>query len=211
MVERAGVAVVLGLGLAGPILAAAGAVASIAPASRGLTWAIGGLLAVGALGASWRSRDRFPAALNGAARRHPMRAAIWILLALVALLQLGRLCAFMANPANTFGSAFPDPGLTRHMCMSAYVQAAALARDGDSNVYEERHWPAFAPAGEELNSDWHAGWYSVGSFLRRRPPACEALPAYLSCSPPRSAPLAGRARNRRRQPMSDLPAGERST
>jgi hypothetical protein len=33
--------------------------------------------------------------------------------------------------------------------MSAYVQAAALARDGDPNIYDERHWPAFAAVGEQ--------------------------------------------------------------
>jgi hypothetical protein len=57
----------------------------------------------------------------------------------------------MANPANTFGSAFPDPTLIEHMCMSAYVQAGALARDGDANVYDESHWPAFRMKAGEKN------------------------------------------------------------
>jgi hypothetical protein len=75
-----------------------------------------------------------------------VRAALWSLLVLVALAQIGRLGAFMADERNTFGSAFPVPQLTEHMCMSAYVHAAALARRGEANVYDARHWPAFGEA-----------------------------------------------------------------
>jgi hypothetical protein len=92
-----------------------------------------------------------PASIDGAARRHPVRAGLWVVAALLALFQLGRLGAFMADPENTFGSAFPDPALTNHMCMSAYVQAGALARDGDANVYDEHHWPAFSMKAGEKN------------------------------------------------------------
>src|SRR5262245_48518724 len=119
MRERSVLVVVLGLTIAGPVLAAAAAVARYAPASSGLAWTIGGFVAAVGLFASWRWRYRLPASLDDAARRHPVRAGLWMLLALVALLQLFRLSAFMANPSNTFGSAFPDPGLTGHMCMSA--------------------------------------------------------------------------------------------
>jgi alpha-1,2-mannosyltransferase len=149
MIERTVVALVLGLGLACPIIAAASAIANAAPESPVVPWVTGTLLAASAVAAAWQMRHRLPSSLDGAARRHPKRAGLWALLALAALLQLGRLSAFMADPSNTFGSAFPDPGLTRHMCMSAYVQAAALARDGDSNIYNERHWPAFSTSGSE--------------------------------------------------------------
>lgn len=150
MLERTTLAVVLGLGLAVPLLAATAAVARVEPSSGGAAWAVGLAVAVAALVAAWRTRRRFPTSLDGSARRHPVRAGLWMLLALVALLQLGRLSAFMANPANTFGSAFPDPAISGHMCMSAYVQAGALARDGDRNVYDEHHWPAFTlKAGEK--------------------------------------------------------------
>src|SRR5262245_47952288 len=107
MRERTVVAALLGLGLAAPIVAATAAVARGAPAPA---WAVGGPLAALALGGALRLRRRLPEALDGAARRHPVRAALWLLLALVALLQIGRLGAFMADPARTSGSAFPDPG-----------------------------------------------------------------------------------------------------
>jgi hypothetical protein len=150
MLERTTLSVVLGLGLVVPVLAATAAVARVEPSSGGAAWAVGSVIAAAALFAAWRTRRRFPTSLDGSARRHPVRAGLWMLLALVAMLQLGRLSAFMANPANTFGSAFPDPAISGHMCMSAYVQAGALARGGDENVYAEHHWPAFTlKAGEK--------------------------------------------------------------
>jgi hypothetical protein len=110
MVERTVLAVLLGLALASPLIAAAGAVAHVVPESRALAWAIGGLLASGASALAWRWRSRFPASLDGAARRHPVRAGLWMLLALIALFQLGRLSAFMANEANTFRIGVSRPG-----------------------------------------------------------------------------------------------------
>jgi hypothetical protein len=144
MLERSVVAAVLGLGLAGPVLAAAAAVTRVSTGARGLAWVLGGAIAAALIALAFRARRWLPASLDGAARRRPLRAGAWLLLAVIALAQLGRLSAFMADPALTFGSAFPDPKLTAHMCMSAYVQAAALARDGDPNLYDERHWPTFA-------------------------------------------------------------------
>lgn len=149
--ERRALAVVLGLGLASPIVAATAAVARVVPSSGGVAWTAGCLVAAGAFVMAWRFGARIPASIDGAARRHPVRAGLWALAALVALFQLGRLGAFMANPENTFGSAFPDPAVVDHMCMSAYVQAGALARDGDANVYEEHHWPAFSTKAGEKN------------------------------------------------------------
>jgi hypothetical protein len=149
--ERTALSIVLGLGLALPVIAAVAAVARVVPAARVAAWLVGGVVVIATSAAALRLRTRFPGSLDGSARRHPVRAGLWCLLALVALLQLGRLSAFMADRENTFGSAFPDPNLTSHICMSAYVQAAALARDGDPNIYAERHWPAFALKHGELS------------------------------------------------------------
>jgi hypothetical protein len=159
MVERGVLAVVLGLGLATPVMAATAAVAHLAPGSGRIAWPVGGLAAAAAFFTGWRCKTRFPASIDGAARRHPVRTVLWLLLSVIALLQVGRLGAFMVDPANTYGSAFPDPGLTNHMCMTAYVQAAALARDGDPNLYDEQHWPAFHPKStkEAPSTVWELG------------------------------------------------------
>lgn len=94
---------------------------------------------------------RLPETLRGACRRRPVIAGLWALGALVALLQVGRLSMFMADPSRTWGSAFPDPKATSHMCMAAYVQAADLSRRGEPNLYDEHFYPTFTrdqPGGE---------------------------------------------------------------
>jgi len=85
-----------------------------------------------------------PRSLAGAARRRPVVASLWGLLALIALLQVGRLSAFMADPARTWGSTFPDPVATSHVCAAAYVHAAELARSGEANVYDAKFYPAYS-------------------------------------------------------------------
>jgi hypothetical protein len=107
--------------------------------------AIGGALAVG-LGAlaAWRFWAWVPDSISGGLRRRPVLAVLWTLGALVALLQLGRLAAFTADPDRLWGSAVPDPVAANHACFSAYVLAADLSRRGTENLYDEHHYPAFA-------------------------------------------------------------------
>lgn len=103
-------------------------------------------LGVTAALAAFRSvRRELSPSLDGGARRRPVAAGLWAIAALLSLVQIARVGAFAANPANTWGSAFPDPGVTTHACMSAYVHAADLSRRGEPNLYEGRHYPAFDP------------------------------------------------------------------
>jgi hypothetical protein len=164
--ERRIVVVVLALGLTLPILAATYAIARVAPSSSGAASVFGGLVSIGAIAMARRLEGRLPRSLDGAARRHPRRAVLWGLVAFLALIQLGRLGAFMANPANTFGSAVPERALASHMCMSAYLQAGALARDGDSNVYDEHHWPAFTMKAGEKSPGAPSRVAELGPFIQ---------------------------------------------
>jgi len=84
-----------------------------------------------------------PASLAGGMRRRPVLAALWALAAVLALVQVGRLSAFMADHDRVWGATFPDPKATGHMCMSAYVLAADLSRRGEPNLYDARFYPAF--------------------------------------------------------------------
>jgi alpha-1,2-mannosyltransferase len=84
-----------------------------------------------------------PEALAAGIRRRPVLAALWTLAALLALVQVGRLSAFMADHDRLWGSAVPDPKASEHMCMSAYVLAADLSRRGEPNLYDARFYPAF--------------------------------------------------------------------
>jgi hypothetical protein len=144
--ERVAISVVFALLLVTPLLAALGSSALWGGAPKPAMVALGVLLVAGALfGAVRVAAPRLPELLVGSARRHKVRAGFWAVLALLTVLQSGRLSAFMANPANKWGSAVPIPKAMRHACMAAYVQAAQLSRDGDPNVYAAEHYPLFRP------------------------------------------------------------------
>jgi alpha-1,2-mannosyltransferase len=65
--------------------------------------------------------------------------ALWGALAVLAVLQLGRMSVFMADPLQRWGAFAPEEFLTRHNCLSSYVHAAELARRGDANIYDDRY------------------------------------------------------------------------
>ena len=97
-----------------------------------------------ALAAAWLVWRWVPESLTGGQRRRPVVAGLWALSALLALLQMGRLSAFMEDPERTWGSVVPDPIAANHACLSAYVVAADLSRRGTQNLYDERFYPAFS-------------------------------------------------------------------
>jgi Glycosyltransferase family 87 len=85
-----------------------------------------------------------PTSVSGGLRRRPVLAVLWVLAALVALVEIGGLAAFSADPDRRWGSAVPDPAATNHACLSAYFLAADLSRRDVVNLYDERYYPAFA-------------------------------------------------------------------
>jgi len=106
---------------------------------------VAGAIAVAlALGATWLVWRWVPESLAGSLRRRPVVAGLWALSAVLALLQMGRLSAFMDDPERIWGSVVPDPLAANHACLSAYVVAADLSRRGTGNLYDERYYPAFA-------------------------------------------------------------------
>lgn len=88
--------------------------------------------------------NKLPIKLRGGLNRHPILSIVWLLVGILAVLQIGRLSAFMSDPSRAWGSTVPDPAAIGHQCMSAYVQAADLARRGERNLYAEKFYPAFS-------------------------------------------------------------------
>jgi len=86
---------------------------------------------------------RMPMMLRGAQQRRPVLSTAWLVLVLVALVQMTRLSAFMVEPHRREGSTVPDPAAANHQCLAAYVHAADLCRRGERNVYDEQWYPAF--------------------------------------------------------------------
>src|SRR5262249_60489089 len=91
--------------------------AVVLPIVARLGFIAGSVALVLAAGAAWLVWRWVPPEVSGAARRRPVVAALWALVALLALLQIGRLSAFMADPDRVWGSAFPDPQAANHACL----------------------------------------------------------------------------------------------
>jgi hypothetical protein len=152
-VERIGIATLVSAAVAPPLavaLVSIGQRAAGASQTPVVTWLSALALVVVLSGAAVFGRGpllnaarRLDPSWDGALRRRPRLAPAWTLLALVSVVQLGRLAVFMADASQRWASTYPpvDEGVT-HMCMSAYVHAADLSRRVD-NVYSELFYPAF--------------------------------------------------------------------
>jgi len=129
------------------LLGAATVAAIVAPvAGRTHAW-LGVLAALVAFsGAPWAAHA-LPSALDGVLARRRVASMLWLALALVGVLQMGRLSMFMADATREWGATVPDPAATHHACMSAYVYAAELSERRVANVYAADWYPIFDPPG----------------------------------------------------------------
>ena len=93
---------------------------------------------------------RLPAALDGLGRRHKALAALYVVLSVFVVVRTAHLSVFMGDPTRVDRQVVPgEKFIETHSCLSAYVHAAALARRGVTNLYDERWWDgadAFSPA-----------------------------------------------------------------
>jgi hypothetical protein len=143
----AGALVVLAVGAGAIVARQAGAMpgtsaplVAVAALAAGLALVLWGRLGGGPVASLAR---RLPVVLDGARRRQPVVTGLAALLVIVALVQIGRISCFMADPNLRWASAYPlNEFGTRHMCIPAYVQAAELSRRSVTNVYAEEHYPA---------------------------------------------------------------------
>lgn len=94
-----------------------------------------------AYGAS-RLAARLPGSIDGLRLRRPLLAAGWALLALVAVVQVGRLATHVTDPTSDWYLTTRNPFWADHECLNAYVFAAELSERGEPNVYAAAHYPA---------------------------------------------------------------------
>ncbi|MEQ1513146.1 MAG: glycosyltransferase family 87 protein [Lysobacteraceae bacterium] len=88
---------------------------------------------------------RLPEALDITGKRHPVLSVLWLLLALATLARTVGVALFMADPDQAQISAFWfDDFYTNHSCFSGYWQAAKLAQENASNLYNPEHYYGFA-------------------------------------------------------------------
>lgn len=127
--------------LAAVIVGAALAAADFLPWGLLPLTALAGVLLSALAGSIARA---LPQSVDDAWRRSRGKTIAWTLMALMMLLQVSRLSAFMTDRDVTWGSTFPPVEFTvTHMCMASYVEAADLSRQNDPNLYDTKHYPNF--------------------------------------------------------------------
>ncbi len=85
--------------------------------------------------------SRLPSALDGLGKRHKLLTALYVLLAAPALISTARLSIFMGDPNQVDDQVLPGVDfLATHSCLTAYVHADALTRQGVHNVYDTQWW-----------------------------------------------------------------------
>lgn len=129
-------------------------------ASAGLSLGLPGLLTLLIVAAAMASlvqrlSARLPTTLDGLARRHKLLFALYVLLALAAVIKTAQLSTFIGDPTRVDQQVMPgEKFLETHSCLTAYVHADALSRKRVDNLYAERFWSGShgfppAPAGVE--------------------------------------------------------------
>lgn len=134
------------------------AAALIACASVG-AWAPGALslliTALAVAGFAHQFYQRLPASIDAFARTRPGLATLWLVSALVALVQLARLSTWISDPDADWFLTTTHPFWAKHECLSAYVHGAELALRGEFNVYAAQHYPGLTPTAEPSTAIQH--------------------------------------------------------
>lgn len=91
---------------------------------------------------------RLPRSLDGASRRRRVRTALVVLVGIVTIVQTARLGAHMEDITSEWWVSTTHPLWSKHACMTAYVYAADLDRQGEPNVYDAGHYPGLTPSAE---------------------------------------------------------------
>jgi alpha-1,2-mannosyltransferase len=94
-----------------------------------------------AAGSAWLGR-RLPREVDGVLSRRRAAAVAWAVIALVAVVQTGRLAVFMTDPSHGLFLTTSNPFWNGHQCLGAYLHGAELAERGAADLYDPGHWPA---------------------------------------------------------------------
>lgn len=185
-------AVLVTLAAVVPVLLAAAVALARGVVRPAVAWAGGGLaggllyaftgapvssLAAAALGGWIAARGLPLAAARAPLPRGRVTAALWGLLAALALLQFGRMSVFMADPTQQWAALAPAEFLTRHSCLTSYVHGAELARRGDANIYDDRYGSEPAHPVPELPPAIDIGPLTMDTY--EYPPQFLALPRLM--------------------------------
>jgi hypothetical protein len=71
-----------------------------------------------------------------------------LLLAVLAVVQLGRLATHFSDPGSDWFLTTRHPFYAQHECANAYLYGAELSARGEPNVYDAAHYPGLNPAAQ---------------------------------------------------------------
>lgn len=107
---------------------------------------------------------RLPRLPDDVARRWPLLALLWALLATISVWRTVRLADYMADASHVESAVVPRSDFwNRHSCLAAYYEAARLERAGETDIYDLRHYLS------EDGTLRHIGPFEADAFLY--PPA----------------------------------------
>ncbi len=141
---RPGVVVAAAAGVAGAVAVGLAHRAALVPA---LALAPAGAF-FAAIGA-WLAR-RLPIWLDAQPSTRPRFTIAWVLLALLAIVQVGRLSTYMTNAESDWFLSTRNPFYAKHECLNAYVYGAELDRRGESNIYDATLYPGLNREAEPM-------------------------------------------------------------
>ncbi len=96
--------------------------------------------------------SRLPASLEQTARARRGLRMVWLVVAALAVVQVGRLGTFISNPESDWFLSTTDPFYAKHQCLNAYLYGAELHWRGESNIYHASHYPALTRDAEPVTS-----------------------------------------------------------
>ncbi|MCP4685889.1 MAG: DUF2029 domain-containing protein [bacterium] len=92
-----------------------------------------------------RMSERLPVWLDGTYQRFPVRSILWALLMLITVTQTSRLSSWVTDSNEEWMITTDHPLFAGHLCMTAYIYAADLNRQGVANIYDRDHYPGMNP------------------------------------------------------------------
>lgn len=101
------------------------------------------VVAAGSFALAWWLPSRLPAVFDGLAPRYRVLTAVYVLLAVVSIVQVTRVSVFMGDPTRTDAQVVPGMKFVEtHSCLTAYVRATEYAHDRVDNLYLAERWPS---------------------------------------------------------------------
>jgi hypothetical protein len=82
-----------------------------------------------------------PPRIDGEIKRRPWRAVAWMLLALLTVVQTARIVSHEADPEVAWWVTTKNAEWAGHACLPAYIYAADLLDQGETNIYDAAHYP----------------------------------------------------------------------